>query len=78
MLQLWEDRTFCSTMPYEETKLIPRDILSSRGYIQRRISGRAVGKRDTSGVKVSGELLGNMITTISRPPEIPNIKSSTG
>jgi hypothetical protein len=78
MLQLQQDGTFHSTMPYKETKPIPPDIPSSRGYVRSRTIGRAVGKRGTSPVNVSGELLGKMTTTIPKPPEIPYVISSTG
>jgi hypothetical protein len=76
MLQLQQDATFCNMISYEETKSIPQDIPSSRGYVRSTTTGRVVGKRDTSGVKVSGELLGKMST--ATPPEIPYIISSTG
>jgi hypothetical protein len=64
-------------MPKEETKLILQDILSSGGYIRGRSTGRAVRKRATSAVNVSGKLLGKTTTAIPRPPEIPYIISST-
>jgi hypothetical protein len=65
-------------MPYQETQPVPKDILGSRGNVQRRTTRRVVGKRATPGVEVNGGLLGQITASKPRPPEIPYMISSTG
>jgi hypothetical protein len=78
VLQLWEDRALCGTMPHQETEPGPEAIQGRWGNARGSINQRWGGKRGSPGVEIKGELLGQTTTTKPKPPEPTYIISSVG